>query len=80
MFCPKRCILYNAELLGNKQKKKKAAFSQGKRVRHWSMAVAGIFTVNFFSGESNIHHKLLIIRNLTRMQRKSFLQLAIRAS
>ena len=30
MFCPQRYILYNAELLGKKQKKKKAAFFQGK--------------------------------------------------
>ena len=44
-----------------KIKKKKTAFSQGKRVRHWSMAVAWIFKVNFFSGESNIHHKLQLL-------------------
>ena len=56
MFCPKKYILYNAELLG-----KKADFSQGKRVLHWSMAVAGIFKVNVFSGESNIHHKLQLL-------------------
>ena len=56
MFCPKRYILYNAELLG-----KKVAFSQGKRVRHWIMAAAEIFKVNFFSGESNIHHKLQLL-------------------
>ena len=56
MFCPKKYILYNAELLG-----KKADFCQGKRGRYWSMAVAGIFKVNFFSGESNIHHKLQLL-------------------
>ena len=75
MFCPKRYILYNAELLGKKTKEKKSGFFPRKRVRHWSMAVAGIFKVNFFSGESNIHHKLQLLE-----QRKSFLQLAIRAS
>ena len=44
-----------------KNKRKKVAFSQRKRVRHWSMAVAGIFKVNFFSGERNIHHKLQLL-------------------
>ena len=47
--------------LGKKTKEKKSGFFPRKRVRHWSMAVAGIFKVNFFSGESNIHHKLQLL-------------------